>query len=113
MGFFDGAEVCEVVGLFMLEEIRKELKINCGIFRDDGCGVIDLPPQGAERVKKKLSAIFRKFNLEITIEANKKRVEFLDIYMDLETEEYGPFMKENDTPIYVDTGSNHPPKSSV
>ena len=36
MGFFDGAEVCEVVGLFMLEEIRKELKINCGIYRDDG-----------------------------------------------------------------------------
>ena len=30
--------------------------------------------------------------------------------MVLETEEYGPFMKENDTPIYVDTGSNHPPK---
>ena len=30
--------------------------------------------------------------------------------MDLETEEYGPFMKKNDTPIYVDTGSNHPPK---
>ena len=44
MGFFDGAEVCEVIGLFMLEEIRKDLKINCGIYRDDGCGVIDLPP---------------------------------------------------------------------
>ena len=61
----------------MLEEIRKELEINCGIYRDDGCGVIDLPPQGADRVKQKLSVIFRKFNLGTTIEANKKRVEFL------------------------------------
>ena len=30
--------------------------------------------------------------------------------MDLEKEEFGPFIKENDTPIYVDVGSNHPPK---
>ena len=30
--------------------------------------------------------------------------------MDLEKEEYGPFSKPNDTPIYVDASSNHPPK---
>ena len=57
-----------------------------------------------------MSAIFRKHALEITIDANKKRVEFLDIYMDLDLEEFGPFLKPNDTPIYVDAGSNHPPK---
>ena len=110
MGFFDGAEVCEIVGLFMLEEIKNDLNINLGIYRDDGCGVIDMPPQGAERIKKKLSAIFRKHNLEITVEANKKRVEFLDIYMDLDKEEFGPFLKPNDTPTYVNAGSNHPQK---
>ena len=37
-------------------------------------------------------------------------MEFLDIYMDLQKEEYGPFKKPNDTPIYVHSGSNHPPK---
>ena len=61
-------------------------------------------------MKKKMSAIFRKHRLEITIEANKKRVEFLNIYMDLNKEEYGPYLKPNDTPVYVDAGSNHPPK---
>ena len=30
--------------------------------------------------------------------------------MDLEKNENGPFMKPNDNPVYVDTGSNHPPK---
>ena len=30
--------------------------------------------------------------------------------MDLDKNEYGPFIKPNDTPVYVDTGSNHPQK---
>ena len=63
-----------------------------------------------ERIKKKNSAIFKKHKLEIAIEANKKYVEFLDIYMDLNKEEFGPFIKQNDVPVYVDVGSNHPPK---
>ena len=109
MGFFDGAEICELIGLYLLEEL-KELGVEVGIYRDDGLAVSDLNPQGVERIKKKMSAIFRKHRLEITIEANKKRVEFLDIYMDLNKEEYGPFLKPNDTPVYVDAGSNHPPK---
>ena len=107
MGFFDGAKICELVGLFILEELE-QLGINVGIYRDDGLAVSDLNPQAVERIKKKGSAIFRKHKLEITIDANKKRIEFLDIYMDLEKEEFGPFLKPNDTPIYVDAGSNHP-----
>ena len=109
MGFFDGAEVCEMIGLYILEELE-ELNIQVGIYRDDGLAVCDLNPQGVERMKKKMSAIFRGHGLEITIDANKKYVEFLDIYMDLEKEEYGPFIKPNDTPIYVDASSNHPHK---
>ena len=68
----------------------------------------NLTPRGVEQTKKKMSAIFRKYNLEITIKANKKRVEFLDVYMDLGKNEFGPFLKPNDTPVYVDAGSNHP-----
>ena len=37
-------------------------------------------------------------------------MEFLDIIMDLERGEYGPFRKPNDKPIYVSSGSNHPPR---
>ena len=37
-------------------------------------------------------------------------MEFLDIYLDLSKEEFGPYLKPGDTPVYVDVGSNHPPK---
>ena len=63
-----------------------------------------------EKIKKQMSAIFRSFGLEITIQANKKRVEFLDVYLDLKRGEYGPYLKPNDHPVYVHAGSNHPPQ---
>ena len=51
MGFFDGAEICEIVGLYILEELAG-LDIEVGIYRDDGLAVCDLNPQGVERIKK-------------------------------------------------------------
>ena len=47
--------------------------------------------------------------LKITIEANLKSVNFLDVNLNLELEIYKPYMKPNDKPIYVDRNSNHPP----
>ena len=108
MGFYDGAEICELVGLFILNELR-EIGINLGIYRDDGLGVSSKTAREVENLKKKMAAIFKKHNLKITIEANKKLVEFLDLYLDLDKEEYGPFMKPNSKPVYVNAGSNHPP----
>ena len=52
---------------------------------------------------------FSAYNLKVTIEANLKVVNFLDITLDLEREIYMPYMKENHTPVYVDVQSNHPP----
>ena len=109
MGFYDGAEICELVGLFLLNELQ-ELGINLGIYRDDGLAVSEKTAREVENLKKKMSAIFKKYNLKITIEANKKRVEFLDLYFDLEKQEYGPYMKPNSKPIYVSSESNHPPR---
>ena len=45
----------------------------------------------------------------ITIEANKKLIDFLDITMDLRTGEHKPYMKPNNTPLYVHNKNNHPP----
>ena len=52
---------------------------------------------------------FRKNNLKVTIEANMKTVDFLDINMDLRTGVHKPYMKPNNTPLYVNKKSNHPP----
>ena len=40
MGSYDGAETCELVGLFLLNEIRKRHN-NFGLYRDDELGIIN------------------------------------------------------------------------
>jgi hypothetical protein len=105
MEYFDSAEVCEIVGLFLIKELS-ELGIEQGIYRDDGLCVTDLAPREVEKYKKKMSEIFRKYKLDITIEANKKK----DIYLDLQKGENDSFRKPEDNPTYVSKESNHPLK---
>jgi hypothetical protein len=108
MGALDGAECCELVGLFLLSQL-KDLNLEAGLYRDDGLGVSNATPRQLEIIKKKICAIFKKNGLSITIEANKKCVDFLDITMDLRDGIYRPYMKPNDVPVYVNKMSNHPP----
>ena len=42
MGSYDGAEVCEIVGLYLLEKLSTLIdKKKIGLYRDDGLSVID------------------------------------------------------------------------
>ena len=50
MGSFDGAETCELVGLFLLSKIA-HLKIDCGLYRDDGLALCELTPRQTEQTK--------------------------------------------------------------
>ena len=47
MGSFDGAEVAELVGLFLLSKLSC-LNLNIGLYRDDGLAVCKLKPRQAE-----------------------------------------------------------------
>ena len=41
MGSFDGAEVCELVGLYILSKLQALLgQANIGLYRDDGLAVV-------------------------------------------------------------------------
>ena len=41
MGSFDGAEVCELVGLYLLNKIKPLLDSNnIGLYRDDGLAIV-------------------------------------------------------------------------
>ena len=53
--------------------------------------------------------IFKRNSLQITIEANKKVVDFLDITLDLRTDIYKPYKKPNSNLTYIHKQSNHPP----
>ena len=107
MGSNDGAEVADLVGLFLLSKLSS-LNLNVGLYQDDGLAVCYLKPRLAELERKKLCKIFQDYGLRITSLANAKNVDFLDINLDLERDIYKPYMKPNDISVYVHVQSNHP-----
>ena len=108
MGSFDGAEACEIVGTYLLSQLN-HLDINVGLYRDDGLATCCKTPLETEKIKKEICRIFHANNLKITIEANKKVVDYLDISLDLNTGLYKPYSKPNNKVLYVHKESNHPP----
>ena len=105
MGSFDGAETCELVGLFMLDKLR-ETDLNLGLYR---LGVTNLKGRPLEAKRQQVQQIFRQHGLRVTITANLEATDFLDIFLDLRSEKHRVFTKEGDTPTYVHHQSNHPP----
>ncbi len=81
---------------------------NFGLYRDDGLGISNKSPREVELIKKDLCATFRKYGLKITIEANKKCVDFLDVTLNLSNGKHMPYTKPNNTPLYIHSKSNHP-----
>ena len=108
MGSFDGAESCDLCGLFLLSNLEN-LALTAGLYRDDGLVISELTPRDTENAKKAICETFKSYNLSITIEANLKVVNFLDIQLDIEKGMYKPYIKPNDRPNYVHSLSNHPP----
>ena len=111
MGSYDGAEVCELVGLFLLSKVKTEfINLDFGLYRDDGLGYVHkLPAKQIDRMRKDIIRLFQSFGLKIEISCNLHHVDFLDVSLDLRTGKYSPFRKPNDTPLYIHCKSNHPP----
>ena len=111
MGSNDSAEICEIVGLYLLNEIRNKIKeIEFGLYRDDGLGTYSKLMTGPERSKleKNMRKIFKDNGFKITIKTGIKQVAFLDVNLNLTTEQHKPYRKENDIPKYINVQSNHP-----
>ena len=53
-GGLDGAEKCDLVGLYILSKLSEIDGIEAGLFRDDGAAITKLPPKEAEKVKNKI-----------------------------------------------------------
>ena len=111
MGSYDGAEICELVGLFILNHLGKSFgKENIGLYRDDGLAIIkNKSARLADKTRKKLHKAFKQFGLKITAESNLHVVNFLDVTFDLSPGKYKPYRKPNDDPLYINKHSNHPP----
>ena len=112
MGAPDGAEVCELVGIFLLNEISKQFpKLNFGLYRDDGLATHSrMPKRELEKTRQKLRDLFQTHGLKIIFEQphDLKEVNFLDVTLNLTNESFRPYRKPNDKPLYVHVDSNHP-----
>ena len=111
MGSFDGAEVCELVGLYMLNKLALSMGKNCvGLYRDDGLAAIrSSSGRLLDRLRKDIIKIFKGEGLSITIETNLRVTDFLDVTFDLRDGKFYPYRKPNNNPLYINAKSNHPP----
>ena len=111
MGSYDGAELRELVGLYLLDLLTKEFgKQNIGLYRDDGLSCFEnISGPDSEKIKKKLFKIFKSNGLSITVECNLIVTDFLDVTLDLKSVTYCPYRKPNNKLFYINKHSNHPP----
>ena len=111
MGAYDGAEVCELVGTFLLEKISEICnKCDIGLYRDDGLAVFrNKSGTHLEKIKKKLQRLFKEYDLEIIAESNLKIVNYLDVTLNLKDGTFRPYHKPGDQIQYIHTESNHLP----
>ena len=110
MGAYDGAEVCELVGLYILHKMESLIdKNHLGLYRDDGLAVVEGSGPEIERLRKEVFKLFKSLGLQVTIDANITRTDFLDLHLDLAKNSYKPFRKDSKPPVYIHKKSNHPP----
>ena len=81
MGSFDGAEVCELVGLYFLHHLARIFgKEAVGLYRDDGLVILgNVSGPDAERVMKKVTQFFQCHQLKVTVDTNLIQTDFLDV----------------------------------
>ena len=115
MGIFDGAELCELLGLCILHilvEKYGKYRVGFGKSRDGGLpclGYINGPQ--ADRTRKNFLKILKEdFDLSITCKTNLKAVNFLDETLTLTTGKYQPYNKPDNNLLYINIFFNHPPK---
>ena len=103
VGAYDGAEVCELVGTFLLDKVSEKYeKYSIGLYRDDGLSVFkNKSGTQLERIKKNLQKTFQDFGLEIVAESNLKIVNYLDVTLNLNNGSFKPYHKPDDIIQYI------------
>ncbi len=112
MGSYDGAEICELIGLFILNTLQDRFGKNVGLYRDDGLAVVNTRSDGrlSDKERKELTATFEDLGLKITAMTNQHRSNFLDLTFDLNDASTNRTEKPtDDEPLYINRSSNHPP----
>ena len=110
MGSFDGAEIYELIGLYLLDKLSSLIgRKNVGLYRDDGLAAINSSSGPVlNKMRKNIIALFKNEGLSITIETNLFETDFLDVTFNLATGKFFSFRKPNNQLLYINAKSNHP-----
>ena len=112
MGSFDGAEICEPLGILILSLLWKKIdKKSTGLHRDDRLVLLrSTSKQKTERIRKDIIETFKNAGFKIKMKTNLHIFDILDVTFNLLDATYKPYKKPNDQVLYVNTLSNHPPE---
>ena len=110
MGSNDGAEICELNGIYILSQLSN-LVPREDLYRDDGLILLRITNgQVTDRIRKNVIKLFKEIDFKIEIETKLKIVNFLDVTFNLTNSTYRPYRKSNDNLLYIHTSFNHPPQ---
>ena len=103
MACFDGAEVLELVGTYILNQLKDIFEQHSvGVYRDDDLAVVKgLSGSEIERIKKGIVKVFKDCGLKISIKGELKIVNFLDVTFNLHKNTYEPYRKSDKESVYI------------
>ena len=79
MGSYDGVEICEFVGLLLLNKLSSLVdKRDTGLYRDDGLILLrNVRGRSTDKMRKKIIEIFQQVGFQIEIVTGLKSANFL------------------------------------
>ena len=111
MGTYHGAEVCELIDIFILPRLSQYISKNrIGLYRDNGLAILKKTsgPE-VENLKKKFQKLSKEKDLDIIAQCNSKITHYLDITLNLDDGTNRPYKKPNEKTNYIHFNSDHPP----
>ena len=102
-GAYGGAEVCGLVGTFLLDKISKKYDQNSiDLYHDDRLSLFkNKSDTQLERIKKNLQKTFKDFGLKILAEPNIRIVNYLDMTLNLNNGSFKPYHIPDDIIQYL------------
>ena len=79
-----------MVGLFLMSKLAHIRNLSSIIYRDDVLGITRATARQQEKIRQEIIRVFSEYGFSITIFINLRRVDILDISLDLEKAIFKP-----------------------
>ena len=104
MGSYYGAELCELVGFYIMQKYHQILLKRIWVYTGRlTCDIKEYKQKKTDRMKKDIIKTFQSISFSIEIDTNLKYLDFLDVTFNLQTSSYYTYKKPNDSLMYINT----------